>query len=355
MKQPKVFLSYSKLDTQIIMRVYDQLQAIGIICWIDRFGIGQNEILTDEVERALIESDAILCYLSSNSMNSEWVNLELKRAKDFKKEVFYFIDNDNNRAAIPTSLLKETIGDIANRRIPVLDNNPDIFYPSILEFISKFWGSIHKIRYKHIEADEILGPANAIGLYNIKYGKFEKRDDDKLGNLIRSSENIKFLGFNGSAFVMRFIDDFYYFFNKKNTTMQVLMAKPQTEFYDENTYLVSKVFHRNPDDWSSIVNTRMRLKSYCLAGNGNKTKSDYSKVSIRHFNTQLRGVMFIFDDKLCQYTLNLPPVESFNSIMLEFKTNGESDQLINSLLRHYNAIWDVSEELPDAYFQKIGN
>lgn len=348
MNQPKVFLSHSHLDIDIIMKVFNQLQAVGISCWIDRFGIGQNQVITEEVETAIKSSDILLCYLTANSLNSDWVVLEIDRAIQLNKEVYFFIDKDANRTILDASIIGQKFDFVTKLRIPKLYGTSENFYPPILEFVSKLWSKINKIRYPNVELEKLLGPSNEIGLTDVKYGRFTKQDDDKLSHLIRNSKNIKFFGFNGSSFTQRFADDFVHFFSKDKTEMNVLMAKPKSEFYDDNTYLVSKEFHRKPSDWQAISNTRLRLKSYCKEGN--KSGTEQSRVNFRHFNSQLRGILFIFDNTICQYTLNLPPVESFNSITLELKAIPSDYNLIKMCIKHFESVWDVSVDFDDEFF-----
>lgn len=73
---PKVFISYSRVNSETAREVRDRLQAFGYRTWIDMDDIGTGEYWPDAIDRGLDESDVVVGVLSEASVQSRNVKNE---------------------------------------------------------------------------------------------------------------------------------------------------------------------------------------------------------------------------------------------------------------------------------------
>ena len=83
----KVFISYSREDSQWASRIMDILESNGISCWMDRAGITVGGKYTREIISAIKRCEIFLLVLSSNAERSEWVPKELGVAIQNRKYI----------------------------------------------------------------------------------------------------------------------------------------------------------------------------------------------------------------------------------------------------------------------------
>ncbi|MCP4248067.1 MAG: TIR domain-containing protein [bacterium] len=78
-----VFISYSHADVAFVDKLYKSLQAKGVPVWLDR-----HDLVSGRLDRQIVDAirlnDIVLLVLSDSSVNSDWVDYELKAA--LKKE-----------------------------------------------------------------------------------------------------------------------------------------------------------------------------------------------------------------------------------------------------------------------------
>ena len=74
------FISYSWNDKDFSAQLYDDLQSVGIRCWLDFKEMRTGERMLQQVERAIQAHDKVLLVLSSRSVNSAWVRAEVANA-----------------------------------------------------------------------------------------------------------------------------------------------------------------------------------------------------------------------------------------------------------------------------------
>jgi len=99
------FISYSGKDDDFAQRLHNDLQAKGVRCWFAPEHIKGGQKLYDQIERAIRLHDKLLLVLSQNSIHSEWVTTEIRRARQAEQR-------DKRRKLFPIRLVDwETIRD----------------------------------------------------------------------------------------------------------------------------------------------------------------------------------------------------------------------------------------------------
>src|SRR5579871_3211772 len=75
-----IFLCHSSLDKSFVRELAVDLEKAGVAVWVDEAEIKVGESLLDKIGRAIEETKYVGVVLSSNSVNSRWVQRELKMA-----------------------------------------------------------------------------------------------------------------------------------------------------------------------------------------------------------------------------------------------------------------------------------
>ncbi|MCI8270362.1 MAG: TIR domain-containing protein [Lachnospiraceae bacterium] len=83
----KVFISYSRKDTEWADKIKNTLEENHIDCWMDRAGIYAGGKYTREIIDAIKSCDIFLLVLSENAEQSEWVPKELGKAIQYHKYI----------------------------------------------------------------------------------------------------------------------------------------------------------------------------------------------------------------------------------------------------------------------------
>lgn len=79
-RKPRVFLSYSHADEELVRDVADRLRASNIEVWIDEAELKIGDSLVRTIEHGLDSSDFIVFFISGNSLRSHWTRQELNVA-----------------------------------------------------------------------------------------------------------------------------------------------------------------------------------------------------------------------------------------------------------------------------------
>jgi len=77
-KQPKVFLSHASIDKPRVRWIRDSLAQYGIKCWLDEDELLVGDSISRRIDDALDSADFIVFCISQESLQSEWVNLEVR-------------------------------------------------------------------------------------------------------------------------------------------------------------------------------------------------------------------------------------------------------------------------------------
>lgn len=90
----KAFVSYSRADSQFVLRLCQDLRSAGASIWLDRLDISAGEEWDREIERGLAECGRLLVVLSPDSVSSQNVLDEVGFALAKKKTVIPIIVRD---------------------------------------------------------------------------------------------------------------------------------------------------------------------------------------------------------------------------------------------------------------------
>ncbi len=82
---PSFFISYSTADSNFASKLYKDLQARGIDCWMAEHNLKGGVGLEEQIESAIGECDRTIIILSESSIESRWVLTEVQRAR--KREI----------------------------------------------------------------------------------------------------------------------------------------------------------------------------------------------------------------------------------------------------------------------------
>lgn len=80
------FISHSVKDSPFATRLHNDLQARGVRCWYAPEDIAGGKKLFDQIDQAIRLHDKLLLILSDNSLQSEWVITEIRRARKLEVE-----------------------------------------------------------------------------------------------------------------------------------------------------------------------------------------------------------------------------------------------------------------------------
>jgi TIR domain-containing protein len=75
------FISYSTKDQEFADRLYADLQNKGVRCWFAPHDIEAGKKIHEQIDVAIRTHEKLLLILSPNSMNSEWVKTEIRKAR----------------------------------------------------------------------------------------------------------------------------------------------------------------------------------------------------------------------------------------------------------------------------------
>lgn len=80
------FLSYSSRDSIFVRKLVDDLSGAGISCWLDTQDMQTGGSLEGQIYRGLSSQDKLLLVLSESSIQSQWVETELRKAISLERE-----------------------------------------------------------------------------------------------------------------------------------------------------------------------------------------------------------------------------------------------------------------------------
>jgi hypothetical protein len=100
-KQHDVFLSYSRADTAIMVKVRDTLRSAGITVWTDENIEVGTPIWSKSIDDAMRDARSIVVLCSKTAHDSKWVRDEITTAESYQIPIYIFWIKDNELEAIP--------------------------------------------------------------------------------------------------------------------------------------------------------------------------------------------------------------------------------------------------------------
>ncbi len=102
----KLFISYSRVNLEIVQKIRQDLQNAGIDVWIDQVGLTPGTPDWDQALRdAISKASAVLFIASPDSRRSPYVRDEIALAKDAKKPIYpLWVDGNNWLDCVPMGL-----------------------------------------------------------------------------------------------------------------------------------------------------------------------------------------------------------------------------------------------------------
>jgi TIR domain len=366
-----IFVSYSSADFTKVKTIVEALEQRGWSVWWD------HHILAGKTwdETLAVELAAARCVLvlwSKSSVQSEWVRTEAHEAKERKILVPALLDN----VEIPFGFkLLQTIklvdwavksesveaNSLVSAISDVLSANPSPIHAkgSARERAGKILESAVQrrtywlmtlaaslvlicgllISWYFINVRPVFRVASSLGLAHMERGKYSSDENERLGARIRNAhQSIRLLLPNAYSMSQTFREDFTKFFETDGTSMQVVFASPDSDFYKEMTQITlgNKWQEKDLETNKGFVGaSKQRLLD--------AAKQDEKRIEFRYFDTQFRVPIIIIDDKYCFLTLRLPPNEGGESPRLEFE--GE-DSFVKTCKSHFQGIWNASGPTP---------
>lgn len=116
MTQKSIFLCHSSKDKFFVRELAENLKTYGIKVWLDEAEINIGDSLTEKIGQAIDETDYVGVVLSTNSVNSQWVQKELQVAlqKEFSKKQVVVLPMLLESVAIPPFLRDKLYADFTS-------------------------------------------------------------------------------------------------------------------------------------------------------------------------------------------------------------------------------------------------
>jgi TolB-like protein len=191
----------------------------------------------------------------------------------------------------------------------------------------------------HTPVKQFADVAAEIGLNAIEHGSFTKEEDGRLKSNIKKAKTIKVLVPNGDNLFFVLKKDLQDFFYRPGTSMRVIFASPESDFYREETQMTNLKSEEGDPAYvanrGKVADSRGRLLTYTR---------DASQVEFKYFDTQFRLPIIIVDDRYCYLTIRLSPNEAPQSVRMEFE--GGAEPFADSCLAHFERMWTVSSSSP---------
>jgi TIR domain len=83
----RIFVSYSRADTDLADQLESDLKRVGLQPWVDRQGIEGGHDWLDAIQHAIEQCDALVVILTPQAVGSEFVRIEWRHAKRMRKKV----------------------------------------------------------------------------------------------------------------------------------------------------------------------------------------------------------------------------------------------------------------------------
>lgn len=138
-----VFLSHNSNDKPFVRKLAKDLQEKGHVVWIDEAEINIGDSLVEKIREGLDKVDYVAVVLSSNSINSPWVQreLDISSNREIAEKRVILLPLLIEKVPLPGFLLGKLYGDFTSEEL----------YEESLKGLFRALGQVDK----HIDANEI--------------------------------------------------------------------------------------------------------------------------------------------------------------------------------------------------------
>lgn len=139
------FLSHSSMDKSFVKKVASELTKVGVKVWLDEWDILPGGNIVKEINKGLENSEFLLVFLSSKSIESRWVE------EEWTKKVYEEIDSDR------ITVIPILIDDLNKDKIPIILKGKKYltFSDGKLAEIDKLVSMVRKIKKEEVESTEL--------------------------------------------------------------------------------------------------------------------------------------------------------------------------------------------------------
>jgi hypothetical protein len=166
--RPRIFVSYSSKDSEIVHRIRRDLEKAGIDCWIDLSTIGTGDRLQDAIfGEGIPQCNVFFAYITENYLESKWCMKELRQALQSRRvKIVPFADSEQTMQKIPRQVRSEV-------RCGILDL--ERYVDSVAELCGKAWTSLQDTRRLVSSEDHILAGTGVLNMEGYRKHDLLKR------------------------------------------------------------------------------------------------------------------------------------------------------------------------------------
>jgi hypothetical protein len=95
------FISFSNLDQEFVQKLHLDLQGEGVRTWLMPVDKKTGGPIQPRIDQEIQPNDKILLVLSENSVNSDWIDLEVKQAIEQERKIYADMEEDE----LPTPVI----------------------------------------------------------------------------------------------------------------------------------------------------------------------------------------------------------------------------------------------------------
>jgi hypothetical protein len=150
----KVFISHSSKDKKFVRTLKDDLNENGIETWFDEDQLDLGDSLLEKLESSLEESTHFIIILSSSSVSSDWVKLELNKAilQVTKKLMHKIIPIKYRECKVPKELDGLLYADLSTEIVQIVDDKVKFTTSGYPNFLNKIIKTLNSQNTKKLTA-----------------------------------------------------------------------------------------------------------------------------------------------------------------------------------------------------------
>lgn len=134
-QNPLVFLSYSRVDKEMMFQVRNELEKRGLSVWTDEGLVPGTDSWKTKIEEAIQQSQGLVVLLSPDAKKSIWVEREIDFTRVQGRKIYPLLGKGEPQDSIPIELINSQWVDI--REKSEIDNQLDKLAGTILQDIEQ--------------------------------------------------------------------------------------------------------------------------------------------------------------------------------------------------------------------------